>query len=69
MKMHARKISDALTGMVSREGSPTEMRSLMDPSKGNARQQAEGKMSGESLGSGDEVDGVVGEGGNVVAKI
>lgn len=85
--MHARKISGALTGhqsagykapptglgmgRASREGSPMEMRSPMDPSKtvvGGAAQQAEGKMSGESSGlSGDEVDGESGK--VVVGKI
>lgn len=72
MKMHARKISGALTGRASREGSgsPMEMRSLMDHTGktvdggGAPQQQGEGKMSGESSGlSGDEV---VHKGGNVV---
>lgn len=71
MKMHARKISGALTGRTSREGSgsPMEMRSLMDHSGktvagGTPQQQAQGKMSGESSGlSGDEV---VDEGGRIV---
>lgn len=72
VKAHARKISGAIQGhnkappmgmglsRTSREGSPMEMRSLMDPSKsGVVGGAAEGKMSGESSGVSldDEVDG------------
>lgn len=69
LRAHSRKISDALSkplgyekvmsGRTSREGSPYEMRALMDPSRtvvGGAA-QVEGKMSADSF----SVDGSDGE--------
>ena len=67
IRAHSRKISDALSkplgyekvGRVSRDGSPYEMRALMDPSRtvvGGAA-QVNGKMSADSF----SVDGSDGE--------
>ncbi|KAM0717173.1 hypothetical protein Q7P37_007025 [Cladosporium fusiforme] len=67
IRAHSRKISDALSkplgyekvGRTSREGSPYEMRALMDPSRtvvGGAA-QVEAKMSGENF----SIDGSDGE--------
>ena len=86
IRAHSRKISDALSKPLgyekvgarsSREGSPYEMRSLMDPSRtvvGGAA-QVEGKMSADSF-SVDGSDGEVGAGerrmmghGGVATKI
>ena len=85
IRAHSRKISDALSkplggyekvgggGRVSREGSPYEMRALMDPSRtvvGGAA-QVEGKMSADSFSvDGSEGENVVGErdGGKVVGR-
>ncbi|GAB7332329.1 hypothetical protein MBLNU13_g04158t1 [Cladosporium sp. NU13] len=72
IRAHSRKISDALSkplgyekvGRSSREGSPYEMRALMDPDRtavGGAA-QVEGKMSADSF----SVDGSDGE--NVVSE-
>jgi hypothetical protein len=75
IRAHSRKISDVLSkplgyekvhgGRVSREGSPYEMRALMDPSRtvvGGAAQVAEGKMSADSFSvDGSEGENVVGE--------
>ena len=75
IRAHSRKISDALSkplgyekvggGRVSREGSPYEMRALMDPSRtvvGGAAQVVEGKMSADSFSvDGSEGENVVGE--------
>jgi hypothetical protein len=72
IRAHSRKISDALSkplgyekvGRTSREGSPYEMRALMDPSRtvvGGAA-QIEGKMSADSF----SVDGS--DGANVVRE-
>jgi hypothetical protein len=73
IRAHSRKISDALSkplggyekvGRVSREGSPYEMRALMDPSRtvvGGAA-QVEGKMSADSFSvDGSDGENVVGE--------
>lgn len=72
IRAHSRKISDALSkplgyekvGRTSREGSPYEMRALMDPSRtvvGGAA-QVEAKMSGESFSvDGSDGEVVVGE--------
>lgn len=74
IRAHSRKISDALSkplggyekvGRSSREGSPYEMRALMDHSRtvvGSAA-QVEAKMSGESFSLDDGSDGEVGVGG------
>jgi hypothetical protein len=72
IRAHSRKISDALrkplgyekVGRTSREGSPYEMRALMDPSRtvvGGAA-QVEGKMSADSFSvDGSDGEAVVGE--------
>ena len=72
IRAHSRKISDALSkplgyekvGRTSREGSPYEMRALMDPSRtvvGGAA-QVEGKMSADSFSvDGSDGENVVGE--------
>jgi hypothetical protein len=72
IRAHSRKISDALSkplgyekvGRTSREGSPYEMRALMDPSRtvvGGAA-QVDGKMSADSFSvDGSDGEVVVGE--------
>jgi hypothetical protein len=72
IRAHSRKISDALSkplgyekvGRTSREGSPYEMRALMDPSRtvvGGAA-QVEGKMSADSFSvDGSDGENIVGE--------
>jgi hypothetical protein len=78
IRAHSRKISDALSkplgyekvGRTSREGSPYEMRALMDPSRtvvGGAA-QIEGKMSADSF-SVDDSDGEAVVGGRDSGKM
>lgn len=81
IRAHSRKISDALSkplgyekvGRTSREGSPYEMRALMDPSRtvvGGAA-QIEGKLSADSFSvDGSDGDTPVGErdSGKVMAR-